>query len=537
VIKRLIFTGLMILLLSVSMTAQTTGWTAGKITYVTSNSVYVRFEGTEDIDIGDTLYIDGQEGMLPALVVNNKSSLSVVCSPIISKTFQQDETVSFKNKPKESELVVAPVAEDADTPTSADLETAENEQAEPEPPERVQQISGRISVSSYTNWTNAAEGTGQRMRYTFSFGGENLGGSKFSIETYLSFVQLQDNWDDIKADIFNGLKIYNFSVRYDITSKTSILVGRKINYRLTSLGAIDGLQFEQQFGKFTLGAVAGSRPDYETYGIDTRLFQYGLYLSHDHQKGNGRMETTLAYLNQTNNGKTDRRFIYLQHTNTLLKNLFFMGTVEFDLYRVESGQAKTTFDLANLYLLLRYRASDRFTLSASYNARQQIIFYETYKDFLERLLNTGTLQGYRLTVNYRPLKRLSIGVRGGYRFRQDDPNPSTDAQGYLAYSMIPGINASATASVTWLETSYLKGWVYSAGLSRDLVPGKLFGGINYRYVSYDFSTSDLPAVQNIAEININWRIYGKLSLSVYYEGTFEKEITFTRIYANITQRF
>jgi len=377
----------------------------------------------------------------------------------------------------------------------------------------------------------------QRMRYTFSFVGRNLGGSKLSLEMYMSFVHSNNNWNEIQENLFNGLKIYNFSLRYDITQKTRLWFGRKINYRLTSMGAIDGLQFEHSFGSFTTGFVAGSRPDYADYSINLNLFQFGLYLSHVYTNKSGRMENTLAFMNQANNWNTDRRFIYFQHTNTLLKKLFFLITTEFDLYTNVNEQPTNTFNFSNLYVLLRYKILSNFRISASYTARQNIIYYETYKDFLERLLEEETLQGFRLMLNYRPIKNLSIGAKAGYRYRPDDSTPTKDIYGYVSYSAIPAIKTSATASVAWVKSSYTKSWVYSLGLSKDFVSGKLFGGLNYRYVSYEFNTFDESTIHHILEANLNWRIYKKLTLGTYWEGAFEKTLTYNRIYLNLTQRF
>lgn len=508
----------------------------GSITYITGNNVYVRFASTAHLSKGDTLFVNQNDELIAALVVSNKSSISAVCSPLPGFVFRENDKVVSKKVVQEVMVDTRPETDDTVQKPPIVIAAVEVDK-EDDKITRRQQIGGRFSISSYTNWSTANQDVGQRMRYTFSFSGQNLGGSKISLEMYMSFVHYTDRWQEIKDNIFNALKIYNFSLRYDITQKTRLWFGRKINYKLTSLGAIDGLQFEHAFGSLTLGLVAGSRPDYQDYSINLNLFQYGIYLSHELQKSSGRMENTIAFMNQTNEWNTDRRFLYFQHTNTLLRQLFFMATVEFDLYSIVDEQPTNTFNLSNLYLLLRYKILSNFSVSASYMARQNIIYYETYKDYIERLLEANTLQGFRLMIHYRPVKKLSLGVKGGYRYRPDDPNPSMDVYGYLNYSMIPGIKASATASATWLETSYLKGWIYSIGLSRDFAKGKIFTGINYRYVSYDFTTSDLPLVQHIAEVNLNWRIYRKLTMGIYYEGAFESAITFNRLYVNLTQRF
>jgi phospholipase C len=68
------------------------------------------------------------------------------------------------------------------------------------------------------------------------------------------------------------------------------------------------------------------------------------------------------------------------------------------------------------------------------------------------------------------------------------------------------------------------------------VHGKLYAGLAYRYVDYQYySEGTLP--QNLAEANLTWRIYKKISLSVYYEGTFEKVHQYNRIYGQLNLGF
>ncbi len=44
-------------------------------------------------------------------------------------------------------------------------------------------------------------------------------------------------------------------------------------------------------------------------------------------------------------------------------------------------------------------------------------------------------------------------------------------------------------------------------------------------------------IQHVGEANLSWMVYRNLSLSVYYEGTFEKEVPYHRLYINISKRF
>jgi hypothetical protein len=386
------------------------------------------------------------------------------------------------------------------------------------------------------------------MKYTFAMVIQNIGNSKISAETYMTFSHKLGEWNEIQNDIFNGLKIYSFAINYEVNKHNTFWLGRKINPRISNVGAIDGLQYELRAGKFTIGLIGGTRPDYKNYSFNPNLFQFGGYLGHDLAGKNGSMQTTVAFMQQMNSGNTDRRFAYFQHTNSLIRNLFFFGSVEVDLYKktmnpVDSVLKDTTYKqdnspvLSNLYLSLRYKPIRQLSLSVSYSNRQNVIYYETYKSLVDRLLEAATVQGFTFQINYAPIKLLSIGVNAGYRNSKQDPRPTKNLYGYLSFSNIPGINVAATLSATILETSYMSGNIYSLGLTRDLVPGKLSCGLAYRYVSYKFYSGETKLVQNMGEVNLSWRILKKLSCGVYYEGTFDKTSTFNRVYINITQRF
>jgi hypothetical protein len=509
----------------------------GEVTYNTSQHVYVKFSSMENISEGDTLYIVQGEKEVAALQVKNLSSISCVCIPLITSAFKVSDHVYAKlNRDISPGPLKGPVLKDT-------TQTAEIQEPEPPPSETIdkhrltQVINGRISVSSYSGFNNNQVPMNQRMRYTFSMQARNLGGSKLSLESYLSFSHSNTNWTEIKDNIFNGLKIYNLSATYAFSETMSLTVGRKINPNLSSVGAIDGLQFEKKIKAFTLGAFVGSRPDYLDYGINMNLLQYGAYLGHEVANKSGSMQNTAAFIEQKNQSLTDRRFLYFQHSNMLVKNLFFFGSAEVDLYKKVDNTKENIFDLSNTYLSLRYRIIRPLSAAVSYSSRQNVIYYETYKDFLERLLETETLQGWGLSIHYRPAKYLFTGVKAGYRFRKDDPQPTRNLNGYITYSEVPGIGASVTLSTTWIETSYLAGMVYGAGISRNILSNKLNAGLQYRYVDYLYSNSEMSLIQHVGEANLSWAVYKKLSLSLHYEGTFEKELTYHRVFLNISQRF
>ena len=57
---------------------------AGSVSYISSQNIYVKFENTESIEVGDTLFIKEKNNFLPAIKVDHKSSKSCVGVSIIN---------------------------------------------------------------------------------------------------------------------------------------------------------------------------------------------------------------------------------------------------------------------------------------------------------------------------------------------------------------------------------------------------------------------------------------------------------------------
>jgi hypothetical protein len=94
-----------------------------------------------------------------------------------------------------------------------------------------------------------------------------------------------------------------------------------------------------------------------------------------------------------------------------------------------------------------------------------------------------------------------------------------------------------TLSATYLESGFMNGNILGVTASRDFFNGKVHTGIGYRYVDYILPESQLNVPQNIAEFNFSWQLAKKMSVAVYYEGTFEELNRFNRFYLQLRKRF
>ena len=108
---------------------------------------------------------------------------------------------------------------------------------------------------------------------------------------------------------------------------------------------------------------------------------------------------------------------------------------------------------------------------------------------------------------------------------------------YVTYSRIPVLNISASGSFIYLRSNYLTGKIFGIRLNRDIIPGKVFGELQYRNVNYDYTNGITTLKQNIISGSLSWRLYKRLMLSIYYEGILDDTNKNNRFHLNITQRF
>lgn len=513
----------------------------GEVTFVSSQHIYVKFTSTKHIERGDTLLFSVEGKFIPGVVVKDKSSTSAVCTPVAKLQIVKGsllwhpkkalEEVVPPKKSKEPKVVSVPDTLISATPPLVVIPALEEKEVEPAVRQKVK---GRLSAASYSNLQGAEQQ--HRMRYAFVFQGGNIGKSKFSVDNYITFRHTVGEWTSVKENFNDALKVYSLFVNYDMNKTTRLSLGRKINHRISSMGAIDGLQAEKRFGKFLAGAIVGTRPDYIDYRFNTQLFQVGAYAGITAPKRQA--ETTFAFIEQRNQGNTDRRFAYFQHSSNLLKDVSLFSSFEVDLYQNINNVISNTPSLTNLLVNLRYRASKKLQMNVGYDNRKNIIFYESYKNYIDQLIDNETRQGVRAGISYRLAKRITWGGNGSWRFQKSNSNVSNNINSYLNFSRIPGIYANISLSVNFLETGYLKSQIYGIRMDKELIQGKLFGQLYYRQVNYVFTTYENKQHQEIFGMDYTWNLSRKLALHLYYEGTFDKQNqTFNRLNFKLIQRF
>ena len=511
----------------------------GTVTFISSQYYYIGFESTEGIKTGDTLFVSQNKKIIPVLEVNFISSKSAAATLIGDKKLSVGEKL-IARIPLNVEV---PKIEKPDT-----ISQVIKQEGEVFPPKGIEnkkiikendsEISGRLSLQSYSSLSNTPGSVDyERWRYSLSIDAERISGSNFSLTSYINFNYRADDWSNITNGIWNSLKIYDLSLKYKIDETIDIVGGRNRNRNISNIGSIDGINLEKRFNKYYAGAVIGYRPDLSDLSFNPDLFEFGGYIGRTDTLGSGLMENNFAFMQQANKFKTDRRFIYLQHSNSILANTYFFASSEIDLYKKILNVESNELILTSLFFSVRYSPARIFSATLSYDARKNVVYYETYKSFIDSLFENETRQGFNLRTNFRLTNKLFLGLNGGYRFRTGDLDQTKNFGGYLSYSDVPFIESSVALDYNKLFTSFINSSITGVRITKYLLNNNVDCSFGYRISKYELTTFGFASDQDIFSIDLAARLDRNILLSVSYEGIVDGKSTFARIIAGLTIRF
>lgn len=504
----------------------------GTITYQTPQNVYVKFATTENMKTNDTLFVTRSNGTVPAILIKFLSSKSVAGERINDIKLQENELVFAFAPEVEKKDDKLPGGETLDSISmlaggkfAKKIFTPKN-------------YYGRFSMQSVSQFDNVSNrGDLQRWRYSLSFASNKIADSKFSFSSYINFAYNVKDWQKVKKNIGQSLKIYDLGVSYEPTTQSLLWFGRHLNPHISNVGTIDGLQYEYKFEKYYTGAILGSRPNFSDYGYNLKLFQFGGYIGRVDSLNSSTMENTVAVFNQTNNFKTDRRYIYLQHSNDILPKTYFFASSEVDMFKKVNGIDKNTLGLTSIYLSVRYSPIQLISASLSYDARKNVVYYETYKTLLEYLIDNEMRQGYSASVSIKPMSQLYISLNGGYRFQKRDAKPSRNFGSTISYYQIPYAKIDGSITLLKLISSYSEGNQIGIRATKSLWNDDLSLTGELRDIKYRFINNPVAMHQLIAGLEMSVRIPFNMYASLSFEGIYEKANTQGRFFLDLTKRF
>ncbi len=528
---------LVFIVAATSVVAQQRPMESGSVSFITSQNVYVRMSDASLIEVGDTLFIQTEnQKKVPCLIVSAKSSISCVTVPIGEvKLVKGAEVQYLPHIPEVKPSIFDKRETQIPTQSVAPKDSLKVKKRVP-----TQRINGRLSAASYSSKAANSSAFSHRLVERFMMNVDHIGNSNFSLESYANVNQNIKQRADGSTSTQNLFKVYNLALIYEKDDNYKITVGRKINQDMSSLGSVDGIQFEKTFNHFSTGVIAGTKPDFGTFGFNSDLRMLGGYVAHEHDfNDNFSSSVTLGFIDQANKGKTDRRYAYLQQQTTLFGDLSLFVSSELDLYSGNIDTLKQGARLTNLFASARYRFNSNLSFMLSYDQRKRVIYYESYQMEIDQILkNDITTTGWRARVNYKVNKSIYTGINYNARSK-DGVNTFSNIGGYVNLSNLPLIPGSINASfnnnhgAAGMSTSSLSTSYRTSFLQR-----KMSTYVYYRYVSYHAANLEGSLTkQNYYGCRLTYNLSKTLSLGMtgeYSYNNFDKNYRFN---TQIIKRF
>lgn len=492
----------------------------GIVTFKTSMNIYVRFENTSEIELNDTLYKIDNGTLYPCVIVDKKSTSSCICTALPDCTIEKDQKLIYftKTRNKKSD-VFEPTANDFQKSQVPEIITHEDIDAKVTLRDYYKQkVNGQLSAASYSNFSNNSNAELTRAMVRVSYNIYHINDGKFSFESYLNYSNRFVKKTESSAYMKGIFNVYNAALIYDIDTTSQITLGRRINRKISSLGPIDGLQFEKIIGKFYTGVIIGFRPDITDFSFNSNLFEYGAYIGIQSKPNQLYHQTTFGLLEQRNAGPIDRRYAYAQHSSNITKKLNLFGSVELDLYAKINGQTSLKPRLTNLYVSARYQLFKRLSFMVSFDSRRRIIFYETFQTDIEQLLaDDQARQGIRAGFNYRIGNYINGGLTYSKRFQNDQQSASDNISAHISHSKFPVIGGRLYFNFNINKATYFTSSILSGGYSRTIINKFLYGDFYVRSGTFAYGSDDYSQNQLYYGGSLNWRLTKSLRFSILVE--------------------
>lgn len=504
--SKLKYLALIIFIILSSLNAQTKEKLFGKVTFISSQHVYIKFNSTDLIKTGDTLFSisDSKAGA----IVKFKSSTSVASKKI--KSLNIGDTlfalVEIKN---DDGFNNDSIKLSNSTLISQRVETHELERHVA----NFKTYSLRMSFQSYGDLKDFKNTN--RYRYSFNYQNEEFLTKELGFESYF-IINYTKKRSSVKNDFKDLLKIYSLNFDYQLSRNHNIILGRSLNPYIYVIGSLDGIQYLYKTNSNTFGLIIGSRPDYISYWFQPKLFQAGVFYNRVDSISSKSIDNTIGFIEQTNNFKPDRRYFYFQHRNNLIPLTNFFISSEIDFYLVNRGLITKKVNLSTLYSMLMVRPHRSISINLSYDSRRNVYYIESFKNSIDSLIENELRQGFRISALIRPLSLLFINFQFSQREIRKDVRPTRNFGTTIGFNNIPLIQTNISLNYYKYFTSFIEGNNYSIYVTINLFSDLLLTG-NFRLYQFINIQSKRFLIDRFIELGIFTNLFKNLSISLNFE--------------------
>lgn len=241
-------------------------------------------------------------------------------------------------------------------------------------------LRGRLGVRYLSVDPGGGGASWTQPAFDLRLDGHSMGGSPLGVVVDVRAYRQRSGASGRNASA--STRVYQGSIELaSPNSPVRVAMGRQITGALSTIGIFDGLTIEANGSHFSGGAVAGSQPDAQTFGLSGEIREYGAYVqAHNKADGSGVWSMTLGGIGSYDKGQIDREFAYVQGM-IVSRNFSLYATQEVDVNRGWKAdvEGRSTIPTAT-FATARWSLTDAFSLNAGYDNRRSVRLYRDFVD-------------------------------------------------------------------------------------------------------------------------------------------------------------
>ncbi len=394
----------------------------GVVSYVSKESVYVRFNSTSEIRLGDTLFQFGSRK--PVLIVSKKSSISTINTRIGSTNLLIGDSILFFAKiqtlktilKKEENLILR----DGKNQIIRSADSVVRKSIPQETTTKSWLWHGNNSITSRYNQTLGSEanrGMNQQYGRFHVRGAKNDSLNSLAVHLSGNYQQFSSSFRSSEAPKAGRLYLNQAEIQWRPNSALEFRLGRGFQNGLSSMGALDAARVSYKKYQLQLEAVGGFAPNFRTHQFSTENLAYGLSLKTEQYKKTIKWDASLGWIDQYSQGQIDRRLMLLQGS------IFNKKSYAYFLIENDFTQGINESRVQSTYVSMQHRWNSKWNSFFSYDTRTPWIYWRSYDQLtIDDLMEREAQRGFRVRLNYKSSKNINWGFQSTVRttnFKKD----------------------------------------------------------------------------------------------------------------------
>jgi len=489
------------------------------ITYISSEGVYIDAGTNAGLAIGDTLTVTRATGKVrvAALVITSIAGNSAAC-----RVIEEGQALQV------GDFIVMPQQEVAnEVPPDTVVETPPEPVARPTRRSTVNRVRGDITIQNFLHHDLTGSGRswtqpGLRTRLVV----ENLGGSGSTFQ-----MRHTSRLYHRSSAVYTGQstnewthQVYELSLIHEVDDAAAEWgIGRIIVPYVRGVGYVDGGYLAYQFHpNYRVGVAGGVAPDYQTSAVELGRRKLGAFIAYESGSYlEKRLTLSAALSTEYDHATVSRDFLYLQGTFTRYRRLSVYQSVEIDLNRSWRYAAEgERFTFTNYYGNATVYLSENASVFASYDSRKNIRYFEN-RLTPDSLFDDATRQGVRGGLRVRLLKRVTMRLHGGVRFREGAAADARSGGASLLISRFPARRHSLMLQLSIVETQFTTGYRPVVTYRFPLAPRLL---MNLTGAGYIYKTGSSSIGNYYGDLGASYSFGRRYYLSGRYRQYFNSQL-------------